>query len=737
MSQSINISSIKFTDNAIDARTNLYDKVRWRNESTISQYIPKQADPPNLSMNTTNEIVESYTLNAFNISDFNFEGSFNNLTLEQLRQNYDIPEFKTGKWIAKLVENNGRISLQDVKVQHGSDGGNTHSSPVFETVEFRDIIVTLDVDGEEFKICIDKNTPNYYEVPEWGTYRRVGFHGELDNNTNYQMGIKQRNIYLIKCADSIISLIIDYTFVFMYPADDFEPTSVILANKIFPQIEFRCKKLNIEDHPRLDTAGIYTIFPSQEKNGNKIKVQRLNARIKLVCNNNSKHHVTLDGKYDSSYFKDLRETNNIPPMFERNFKLDPVNYPSSDNHPTERNIVGLYTDSNFGSTTKYGTLDLFRDKPSFPFQVIPETVENYSPLFNYPLSVVMKRSQPAALWSNIFDYGYYNVVKETEFLAVHGIQSDKYNAQTRTFSKSRQPYIYPRDQYTKQIKIAKERRQASYDNIHLHGYFGHYSDNNQPVIHAPICGYCCFHMHWRWSNLNVELAKNKFLRLAGRNYNYIFDDGARYKGWNTNTTNIFSQEPFSEPGMPLIPYEQQLKIAITDPDVEPFDKENNVTPTNNTTLDHNRKAVWYCVEIQNEDFGDNSQHSVLEQGCGYAYDYTKSAKRLAKEPFGLAFIAKLFRQILSENFEISDETFLDYIYKADPLPTTSLEVNELYEIQYRIMRLFNEPLFNSPEGKPYLNQVPAINGDPYLGGTVEDENTQAKLQYIFDQIINQ
>ena len=35
MSQSINISSIKFTDNAIDARTNLYDKVRWRNESTI------------------------------------------------------------------------------------------------------------------------------------------------------------------------------------------------------------------------------------------------------------------------------------------------------------------------------------------------------------------------------------------------------------------------------------------------------------------------------------------------------------------------------------------------------------------------------------------------------------------------------------------------------------------------------------------------------------------------------
>lgn len=730
MSQNIDIASIKISDPANLARTSLFNKVQWNQDSYISLNFPKQPNQSVLSNNVSMGI-ENFVAKTFNITDYNFEGNFNNITLEQLRVNNGAPEYKGGYWTAIVNEENGRICLKNVKVHQTGEHGHGHSHPVFEKIEFRDIIITLDIDGQEIKLHLDQNSPTFSQLFPASLFRKVGFNGSLNNNDGYQMGVKQTIAYVFVCANSLITLAIDFSFVFMYPANDFEPTGAIDANKIFPQIEFYSTKLNLNEYSTWNLDGLLTIVPESGRDGNKIRIKKYNARVKLICNNNSQEHITVYDGADESYFPELRRTGNLPAMFERNFNLDPQNYQLT------RNIAGFYTDSNFGSTTKYGSYDLLRDKPSFPYQVIPKTIEDVSPAANLAMSVQLKRSQPAALWSNIFDYAHYNVSKETEFIAVHGIQGDRFDNENYTFPITLQPYIYPRDQFTKQVLIKKERRQAAFDNIHLHGYMGHYLDNDQPVIHAPICGYCCFHMHWRWSDLNVELAKNKLLRFANSYFKYFFDDGSKYKGWYTNTNDILMQQPFKAPGMPLIPYEQQLKIAITDPDVQPHDQENNVTPTNNPTLDHSRKAIWYCVDIENVDYGNVNRHLVMEQGCGFAYDYSDDGKNTPYAPAGLAFLPKLLREISSDYFNIQDQVFLDYVYDPNALVlNTKLRPNEMYELQYRIMRLFNEPNLNVPSGRKFLNQIPAINGDPYLYGVV-DENTEQNLQYIFDQIINQ
>lgn len=212
----------------------------------------------------------------------------------------------------------------------------------------------------------------------------------------------------------------------------------------------------------------------------------------------------------------------------------------------------------------------------------------------------------------------------------------------------------------------------------------------------------------------------------------------KYKGWHTDTNTILMQEPFKKDGMPLIPYEQQLKIAITDPDVDPLDEENNVTPTANPTLNLAEKAVWYCVEIINDDFGNNNMHLVLEQGCGYAFDYSDAGKSNVENPEGYAVLPKLFRKICEENFGITENNyanFLNYIYDESASDRTQLEPNEFYEIQYRIMRLFNDLIPNIPSGRSQLNQVPGVNESPIPLSF--DQNTDAYLQEIFDSMVNQ
>lgn len=720
MSLTSNIESIQIADAVKNARNSMFNKVSWNKRGEVSRDFPQQKEF-DIPVNKTEQLFDNLKNLRFNISALNIVGSFSNTTLEQLRINHGGSAFKDhGKWIADVTEENNRITFTNVRV---SEHNGAHEHPVFQSISFRNMIITFDIGGEEKKLYLDSDSPNF-DPNNQSTFssRQVGFNGKLDSDArDYQMGISQYLGYSFKCGDTVIILSIQLSCVFMYPLNDFEPTGIIDANKIFPQILFVTKKFNTENYPYGDLDAAIDIPIPSGKNGNTIKIKKFNARIKLICNNNSTHHIKVENGRDKDYFPELRATNNIPPMFERWFYSDLLT----------SNIVGLYTDSNFGTSHINGSSDKLRDKPNYKFEIIPGGNEYRL------LGVIINRSQPAPFWSNIFDNAIYNLKEEYEFIAVHGIQGDRFDEESFKFSETEEAYDYPPGQTEKKITIKKHQRQASFDNMHLHGYLGHYQDNNQPVIHAPICGYCCFHMHWRWSDLNANLSGNPILRGANNGPKAALTaSGKKYKGWHTNINNIVMQEPFKQAGMPLIPYEQQLKIAITHPNAEPADEDAHVTPSNLISLDSNLKAVWYCVDIINNDNEFYNSHLVMEQGCGYAFDYSKDGKNTRYAPLYNSFIPRLLRKICEENLDINDQVFLDYVYRFLAIPKTKLEPRELFELQYRLMRLFNEATPNIPPGRQFLNQIPGINDNPTTGGVI-DNNTRENLESIFDLIVNQ
>src|SRR5690606_4388603 len=117
MSQGINIASIGITDEAYYARNSMFNKVNWKKSASTSILgIPKQVDHKVVA-NSTAVGIEQFQLFTLNLSSQGFNESFNNSTLEQLRNKYNIPDFNSqGKWIADIVEEHGRITIQNVKV---------------------------------------------------------------------------------------------------------------------------------------------------------------------------------------------------------------------------------------------------------------------------------------------------------------------------------------------------------------------------------------------------------------------------------------------------------------------------------------------------------------------------------------------------------------------------------------------------------------------------------------------
>lgn len=711
----------------LGARINKFNKVVWLNNGYPSFV---QAGIEELAQKEVFYKKTNMLLRQSNSTAIYKQNSFNGQSLELLRSANNIPPYKKGGWVADIQEANNRISINNVFIKPDTST-NLHNQSVFSSVEFRNIVITLDIDGVKKKIGLDQDSANYISPDNVEIRREIGFSGmdigsDSQDGYDYQAGLKYTIQYSILCSNTVIFLTIDYTFVFTYPLNDFEPTGLIDACKIFPQINFRSRQVTLKEYSDKSFSPSFTIIPPPGKNGNKIKIEKYNARVKLNCNNNSSHHITAQDGYDINYFPKLRSSGNLPDMFERKFKPELLN----------SNIVGLYSDSNYGTTNTDGSDDKKRDRPKYKFKILPG-----------------KWSQPSPFWGNIFDYSKYNLKNEIEFIAVYGTQSNRYQNYkfSDTMGERKSTHDYPIGQSQNKISIQKERRQGAYDNIHLHGYLGHYKDNDQLVIHAPICGYCCFHMHWRWSGLNADISANPAIRLGNNGFTAAINaTGRSFKGWDDFHTEGVFQVPNESKGLSLIPFEQQLKIAITHTNINPKDEENNVTPTTNTILESNNKAFWYCVDIINTENEMFNSHLVLEQGCGYAYDYSKDAKKLVEKSIiqttinnttvsiKLRFLASLFRKILEENESLNaaDPIFLDYICRGIVNKDSDLTTQELFEIQYRLMRLFNEIDSTKPAGRNFLNQIPAINDNPTVGGVI-DKNTREYLQNIFDSIVNQ
>ena len=705
-----------FTDVELKNRYSIFRKVDWkRNGYTQTEGKPlqqrkkaakakKNAQPQvNFSSGELQPIVLSIGMEP-DPTPTNFF-RFNNKSLEDL--SIDGPQnFLDDHWVCTVKYENagvGRIYIEDVGVKQDM-GDHIHTHPVFKSIHFKNVVIGFDIEGTTVNMNLDIDSSAI--VPA-AVREYFGYLGTYNGNTEYQAGVSQQNTYIFYCADTVVTVMVEYSFVFMYPKNDFDPTGLIDASKIYPQVNFIYRKERMANASSLASIpNTFAITIPPGKDGNKVKVKNLYARTKLTCNNNGSHHLmAVDANgYDADYFGTMRAGNHMPLMFEKRFDM------TKEFH----NFVGFYTDSNSGSMDSSGNDD-DRDRPGFQIRGSKVWGTGFQ--------------QPAPFWNNIFDYGSYNHVQVMEFTGVN----KNMDANRKLIS------LYPWMGGEKSITVHKKPRQGAFDNIHLHGYFGVYQDNFQQVVHAPICGYCCFHMHWRWSALNHTIA-NSFALAAGadkyresfRRFNYI--TSVKFLGWGKSMISGV-EEPFTLGGAPLIPSDQELKVAVTPDSFTPGTQTGEVVPANSSVaLSDTEKTIWYSVKIEN-DFGSTGMHLSLEQGCGYAFRYSEDGEAVKNiSTLGRTFPSS-YRELLedpdTEIFDNFDATFLNYLFDKT-LKKTSLSTTEYFEMQYRFMRYFNEDGGTDMPLRRNINQVPAVNWAASGVDPNSPANTGALLQALKD-----
>lgn len=571
------------------------------------------------------------------------------------------------------VSNGGFIKITDLNlITQLNETSHKHTHTVLKELSFHTVGVEFELkrtNGQIYRHFVLLPAP-----PNYSAF--VGAEGIKDNQRRYQLGVKQFYLYYLKLSNNNYILIrLEISIVLMYHGNDFEPTGVIDAVKFFPQIKFGVEDVVFSDGELYPESGssIYILpenlshtipltldnIPS-DVDINSCKVHSLKGRVKMTANNNSSHHINVgqdaSGNYvDFNHFKELRRLGiPIPSQVEKYFNPAILN----------SNLPGLYTDSNYAG--KDG-------KSRF-----------------YPYDLPFFVPDPPT-WATIFDYTKSNISKETEIQAVYGMQ-DKSTGNAEKFREERKvKYTYPpQSEYA--LTLVKKSRQGEYDNIHFHGYLGYYADNQIPVAHAPICGFCCFHLHWRWSKLNYKLNSNQLIRqLSGKG------DPRRFNGWTDKGINDGSGF-----NLPLIPPNQSLRIAITNEDKVPFNKEFVVNPdANPATLNANIKSVWYSVDIQHNMTDPNveSRYVILEQGAGYAFQYSEDIEKVFR------YIKNVITRLTPFIGEMTDLADLLNLPNAFDILSTA----DLFEINYRLMRMVNIGTYSSYEQVPHGDYQPNIN----------------------------
>lgn len=564
------------------------------------------------------------------------------------------------------VANNDFFSIDDLVLVIQKDANShKHVHPVLKQLSFQNI-------GVEFE----------FQTNEGGTYRHymllptpenynsyVGAEGSKDDQVRYQLGMKQEYFYYLKLNDNrYITIKLELSFVFMYHGNDFEPLGVIDASKFFPQIRYTVEELNFTDKELYPEPGgdVYllpeempslvalqlTSLPSNI-DVNSCKVRGFKGRVKMTANNNSLHHVDIrpDGQgnfIDHNYLKQVREWIPAPPipsMIEKFFNQSLV----------DSNVPGFYTDSNYsGKDAKSRMFPIYRI-----YGAMPPT------------------------WAYIFDYVKPNILREAEIQATYGIQDRSQSNAIKFQAERKVKYTYPLGT-EKAITLVKKSRQGQYDNIHFHGYLGYYKDNSLPVIHAPICGLCCFHLHWRWSKLNYDLNGSIFRPLTPAKGN-----PTRFNGWTSDGYNLGGGW-----GLPLIPPNQSLKIALTNENKVPFNREFVINPAGTpASLDEKVKTIWYSVDVLNNVLDDEVSYVVLEQGAGYAFQYSEDVETAFR-------YAKRVIRFLTPRLAAMNDI---YNFLTDNSIYNILSTSDLFEITYRMMRVYNLGTYADVE------QVP--NGD--------------------------
>lgn len=589
----------------------------------------------------------------------------------------DIPAQKP-HWDGTLnVTNNNFLSIDNLNLLTNMSGV-THTHTVLKNISFQDIELKLVFnrnDGSTYNHFIPLNAPTNYSAC-------IGAEGTIGGNKkDYQMGLAQIFYYYLKIGDRYIGVKVEVSIVLLYHGNDFEPLGVIDAVKFFPQIKFAFDSKRKDDPDLLPNYNEFVVYPENDSRFNLLTLSGLptdididscnvdgyKARVKMTANNNSMHHVEIrddgSGNYiDYNHFRYAREEGiAIPKLFEKYFDLSllPSNMPS------------FFTDSNDSEADDEGGIR------KFPFYHLYGAV-----------------APPT--WAYIFDYLKPNLTEEHEIQAVYGRQD--LQSKSNAFDKERgAQYLWPQNSNpgNKKVTLTKKARQAEYDNIHFHGYMGKYADNNQPVIHAPICGYCCFHLHWRWSQLNYNLNAMGMTRLAtaGGSPN-------RFNGWETS-----GEKKGDGFGLPLIPPNQSLKIAVTNENKTPFSRDSVLNPTATPEeLNNNIKTVWYSVDLLDYPIRSQTGHLVFEQGAGYAFRYNPQAERIYKTIRTVINVMRYQAIFFPPGIPpVIPPVVVSFLAEV----LNHMETPDMFEIVYRLMRFFNWETQISD-----VNQVPNGNYHP-------------------------
>lgn len=646
----------------------LWDTDNWDNNSV---YIVKGFD--SASRTSLIPITPSFKTNTLKpgVAYFNTldETSGQLKELYKSEMGYEPPPIRP-YWDGVLMASNNHFFEINNLVLKTTEPGSTHvhSHNVLKNLSFRDIAVQLKFkrnDGSAYSKVILLQAPANYK-----SY--VGAEGKKDKQLRYQLGVKQEFEYYIKLNNNkYICILLELSVVFMYHGNDFEPLGVIDAVKFFPQIRFTSHEINFtdknlypansdrynlpEDEPSMNLISL-TDLPT-DIDTNSCKIHSFKGRVKMTANNNNSHHVDIrpdgNGNYiDYNHLRNLREIGYpIPEIIEKYF----------DNSIVNSNVPGFFTDSNYSG----------KDQKN---RMTPR----------YHLAYVFPPT-----WQYIFDYVKPDITQETEIQATYGFQ-DKTSENADKFKAERiVKYTYPSgtDNF---ITLMKTSRQGEYDNIHFHGYMGKYADNNLPVIHAPICGFCCFHLHWRWAKLNYDLNSSYINQLI-----LAKGDPTRFNGWTNEGINDGTGF-----GLPLIPPNQSLKIAITNEDKTPFSIDLVLDPDgDNSTLDYDIKSVWYSVDVLNPEIIPSGSYVVLEQGAGYAFRYSASVENVFRN-------AKTITKILIPELAVLDDL---HLLLTNVTFFNLLSTADLFEITYRLMRVFNTGTYANLEQVPRGNYRPNIN----------------------------
>lgn len=195
------------------------------------------------------------------------------------------------------------------------------------------------------------------------------------------------------------------------------------------------------------------------------------------------------------------------------------------------------------------------------------------------------------------------------------------------------------------VYLSRVKREGEYDNTHTHGWMGMADNPNgetpaviAPRRMAPVCGEACIHIHWRW--LEFAWLGNRMVTWDIKLNNSAAE---YYHGWGDDPLSATSHQDM---GAPLVPPNQRVRIAITDPltkrvGIDPEDSENEPDDSNDVELstilpgtndthgvrigklvDLESRALWYDVDIVDH-IAPGTKHVICEHGWGYAADHAE------------------------------------------------------------------------------------------------------------------